>query len=70
MVDINNFQFVGKIWLQDMLRFRTPEMLIIQGVESTKMELSVLYIAIIQIRFMLRNGSDCIFPVNEIITWC
>jgi glutamine amidotransferase PdxT len=54
----SKFQFVGKIWLRDMLRFRTPEMLIIQGGESTKMELAVLYITIVQIRFMLRNGSD------------
>lgn len=37
-------------------------MLIIQAVGSTKMELAVLYIAIVQIWYMLRNGSGYIFP--------
>jgi hypothetical protein len=43
-----------------MLRFRVSGTLILQGFEMAKMALAILYTYIVQIRFLSRNGRDCV----------
>lgn len=51
-------RLLKKYGCKAMLRFRTSGTLVLQGVQSAKIALAILYAFIVQVRLLLRNGNN------------